>query len=71
MTRVRTETVITYDRFWATPKGERSSVDVVLPQTATDWMVVDYDGSETLYIVEDGKIKRHENNNFIPCGGKE
>ncbi len=69
--RVRKETVITYHRAWATPDGEREEVDVVLPKTATDWMVTDYDGSETLYIVEDGKIKCYEDYNFVPCGGEE
>ena len=71
MSRIRKETVITYDRTWATPEGERSEIDVVLPQTATDWMITEYDGSETLYIVEHGKIKRHEGNNFVICREEE
>lgn len=71
--RTRTETIVTYDRAWATPEGERPEVDVVLPHTATDWMITDYDGVEALFIVEDGKIKEYDNDkrNFIPCGGEK
>lgn len=70
MSRVRKEIVVTYYRAWQTPDGERGGKDVILPQTATDFMVTDYDGAETLYIVEDGRIKMYDSsvNNFTPCG---
>ena len=70
MSRVRKEFVVTYDRAWQTPDGERNEIDVVLPQTASDFMITHYDGAETLYIVENGKIKVYDDSihNFIVCG---
>ena len=29
-----------------------------IPDEATDWMIIDYDGLETVYYVVDGKIER-------------
>lgn len=70
MSRVRKEYVVTYYRAWQTPDGERDEIDVVLPETATDFMVTNYDGAETLFIVENGKIKEYDDSlhNFIACG---
>lgn len=70
MSRTRTETVVTIDRAWSTPEGERNTIDVVLPQTASDFMVTDYDGAETLYIVENGLLEEYDEqkHNFVLCG---
>ncbi len=43
--------------------GDRASAEcsclgvVEIPDDATDFMITEYDGSETLYYVQDGKIK--------------
>lgn len=43
--------------------GNRASVEysylcvVEIPDDATDYMITEYDGAETLYYVQDGKIK--------------
>lgn len=31
-----------------------------IPEEATDWVITDYDGVETIYYVIDGKILRYE-----------
>ena len=37
--------------------GTYSELKVVeVPDNITDWMITDYDGLETLYVVENGKI---------------
>lgn len=70
MSRTRTETAVTIDRAWAAPDGERHTIDVVLPQTASDFMVTDYDDAETLYIVENGLLEEYDEQkrNFVLCG---
>lgn len=64
--KTRSEIVITIDEAWA--GGEK---DIILPSDATDFMVTDYDGAESLYIVKDGKLYEYEEGNFIKCGSMQ
>lgn len=44
-------------------------ITVVIPKDATDWVVVEHDNLETLYIVRNGKIEIYDTSDgFIPCG---
>lgn len=47
--------------------GEETSIP--LPPDITDWMVKDYDGIETPYIVRNGKFEEWQGREgFKPCG---
>lgn len=62
----RVETVITIDTAWR-DKGE---IDIILPEDVTDYMVYEYDCSESLFIVRKGKLLEYDinENKFIECG---
>lgn len=61
--KTRSEIVINIDRAWA---GDDE--DIILPDDATDFMVTNYDGVETLYIVKGGLLYEYEEGKFNKCG---
>lgn len=61
--KTRSEIVITIDKTWA--GGEE---DIILPDEVTDFMVTDYDTSETLYIVKGGLLYEYDDGKFVKCG---
>ena len=67
--KTRTETIVTIDLTWRSSKSP-SNIDIILPEGTTDWFVDEYDSSETLYIVNNGKIYEYgyEEECFKPCG---
>ena len=74
MSRTRVETVVSYSvpRWAGGRNGDKDEIiDVVLPEGTTDFMVTDYDGAETLYIVKGGKLFEHSRNGFKCCGEKK
>lgn len=62
----RVETVVTIDTTWR-DKGE---IDIILPEDVTDYMVYDYDSSEILFIVRQGKLFEYDINDgkFVEAG---
>lgn len=62
----RVETIVTIDTTWR-DKGE---IDIILPEDVTDYMVYEYDTSESLFIVRKGKLLEYDinENKFIECG---
>lgn len=65
--KTRVETIVTIDLAWR-HNGEK--IDIILPEYTSDYIVTEYDGSETLYIVQNGKILEYDINKhkFIPAG---
>lgn len=61
--KTRSEIVINIDGAWA-----KEDEDIILPDDATDFMVTDYDGVETLYIVKSGLLYEYGDGKFVKCG---
>ena len=68
--KTRIETIVTIDIAWRADKNENDLIDIILPEEATDYMVTEYDCSETLYIVKNSKLYEYDINkkDFIQCG---
>lgn len=65
--KTRVETIVTIDLAW---RKDGKEIDVILPADTTDYIVTDHDGSESLYIVQNGiiliyDIDEHE---FVKAG---
>lgn len=71
--KTRFETIVTIDISWRAGKDENELIDIILPKEATDYMVTEYDGSETLYIVKNNKLYVYDINkkDFIQCGERK
>ena len=57
--KTRVETIVTIDLSWAANGGEEL-IDVILPEGTTDYLVTEYDLSESLYIVKQGTIYMYD-----------
>ena len=68
--KTRFETIVTIDIAWRAGKGENELIDIILPEETTDYMVTEYECSETLYIVKNNKLYEYDINkkDFIQCG---
>ena len=66
--KTRIETIVSIDLAWKSQNNEL--VDIILPENTSDYMVTEYDGSETLYIVQNGSLFEYDANDhkFIPTG---
>lgn len=71
--KTRFETIVTIDISWRADKDENELIDIILPEETTDYMVTEYDGSETLYIVKNNKLYVYDINkkDFIQCGERK
>lgn len=71
--KTRFETIVTIDIAWRADKDGNELIDIILPEEATDYMVTEYDGSETLYIVKNNKLYEYDINkkDFIQCGERK
>jgi hypothetical protein len=67
MSRCRRETIVNITQGWGV--GAKS-IDVILPEGCTDWLVTDYDGSESLWYVLGGKLY-NEDHKRIDHDGRE
>lgn len=61
--KTRSEIVINIAGAWA-----KEDEDIILPDDASDFMVTNYDGVETLYIVKGGVLYEYEEGKFNKCG---
>lgn len=71
--KTRFETIVTIDIAWRASKDGNELIDIILPEETTDYMVTEYDGSETLYIVKNNKLYQYDINekDFIQCGERK
>ena len=71
--KTRFETIVTIDIAWRAGKDENELIDIILPEETTDYMVTEYDCSETLYIVKKNKLYVYDINekDFIQCGERK
>ena len=55
MAEIIEQTIIKLDLAWAATGDDRIQ-EVTLPQGVTDYVITEYDSSEGLYYVKDGKL---------------
>lgn len=55
MAEIVEQTIIKLDLAWAATGDDRIQ-EVTLPQGVTDYVITEYDSSEGLYYVKDGKL---------------